>query len=321
MPDVRGRYGRLLNETYGGADGALRVHRAPLFVATLIIGVGWLLAFANPSLGLPGDAREIVIADYFVPQQTPVVFAFIGAYFYGLNTVLRGHIRRDLRPKTYSHVCVRIVSVVTLAWVIDMLFGRSDAVLALAFVSGILPDTAFIAIREVVGRRFKGVGRSLSVLEEGDPLTSLEGIDIYDRARLLDEGVTCVEALAHQNVVELMLQTRIPAPQLVDWVDQAILYLHAGRRGDPDVPGSRATTLDHLRSHGIRTATDLEHTYERARERQEEQAFLAITGDAFRLRTILDALEDDEWMHQIRFWRSAPKKETQTLERDAICRP
>ncbi len=35
-----------------------------------------------------------------------------------------------------------------------------------------------------------------------------------------------VEALAHHDVVDLMLATRIPVPRLVDWVDQAILYLH-----------------------------------------------------------------------------------------------
>jgi hypothetical protein len=47
-------------------------------------------------------------------------------------------------------------------------------------------------------------------------------------ARLYDEGVNNVQGLAHADVVELMLQTRIPVPRILDWVDQAILSLHAG---------------------------------------------------------------------------------------------
>ena len=53
-------------------------------------------------------------------------------------------------------------------------------------------------------------------------------------------------ALAHHDLVELMLPTRIPVPRLVDWTDQAILQLHVG-----------AQDLAKLRSYGIRTATDL----------------------------------------------------------------
>ncbi len=41
-----------------------------------------------------------------------------------------------------------------------------------------------------------------------------------------------MEGLAHHDLIELLLQTRIPAPRLVDWTDQAILYLHVGDAGD-----------------------------------------------------------------------------------------
>jgi hypothetical protein len=64
--------------------------------------------------------------------------------------------------------------------------------------------------------------------------------------------VTTVEALAHADVPQLMLRTRIPAPQLLDWVDQAILYIHLGRsRGGREYRQERLAVL------GIRTATNL----------------------------------------------------------------
>jgi hypothetical protein len=60
-------------------------------------------------------------------------------------------------------------------------------------------------------------------LHEPAPQTDLEGIDLYDRTRLAEEGVNNVEALAHADIVDLMSSTRNCAAQLVDWTDQAIL--------------------------------------------------------------------------------------------------
>ena len=67
-------------------------------------------------------------------------------------------------------------------------------------------------------------------LHEPAPLTDLEGIDLYDRTRLAEEGINNVEALAHADIVDLMSSTRISAAELVDWTDQAILYLRVGGR-------------------------------------------------------------------------------------------
>ena len=39
----------------------------------------------------------------------------------------------------------------------------------------------------------KTVGRFSASLDERDPLTKLDGIDLYDRARLSEEGVTNIE--------------------------------------------------------------------------------------------------------------------------------
>ena len=65
-------------------------------------------------------------------------------------------------------------------------------------------------------------------LHEPAPLTELEGIDLYDRTRLAEEGINNIEALAHADIVDLMSSTRISAAELVDWTDQAILYLRVG---------------------------------------------------------------------------------------------
>ena len=156
-------------------------------------------------------------------------------------------------------------------------------------------------------------------MAERDPLTNLEGIDLYDRARLLDEGVTNVEGLAHYDLIELMLQTRIPAPRLVDWIDQGILYLHFGWSADEGVT-SRTESLRRLRAYGIRTATDLEQAHWEATNRGQLDAFLDIlpgfegSPALPRLSVVLDTIRDEEWMTNLRYWRDPVHLVEQTVE-------
>jgi hypothetical protein len=179
--------------------------------------------------------------------------------------------------------------------------------LPLVFLVGIVPETGVTLIREWLSRR-RGLGRLGGPLEERHPLTELEGIDLYDRARLMDEGVTNIEGLAHHDLIDLMLETRIPVPRLVDWVDQAILYLHL----TPPAPaGPGPDDRARLRAYGIRTATDLETAHDAAKLRSKAEdgegllRVLDASPDARppRLRVVLDALHDDEWLTYVRHWR------------------
>jgi predicted dehydrogenase len=78
---------------------------------------------------------------------------------------------------------------------------------------------------------------------------ALDDIDVYERTRLEEEGITSVQALARHDLVDLILSSRIPIPRLIDWVDQAILHQHLS----PD--------YGIFRSVGIRTATDFLRSY------------------------------------------------------------
>jgi hypothetical protein len=278
-----------------------------LLLATLVIALGWTFTL------LHGDVRIISengIASLFEPRLSAVSFAFLGAYFYGINSILRGYVRKDLRPKTYSTLTVRIFVVVVLAWVLELLW-TGTTLYVLAFLTGIVPETALVLVREALRNRMQRLGGWLQVADEDpDPLTKLEGIDLYDRARLFDEGVTNVQSLAQHDVIELMLQTRIPVARILDWVDQAILYLHAGPAKNGDGAG-REATLTVLREYGIRTATDLGNAFDAAADRGEAQVGLLThlvdrgkAGEGLaRLQVIKDAIEDEEWVANLRCWR------------------
>ena len=110
--------------------------------------LGWLLVLLNPDVVLVKNEDEI--AELFEPRQTAPAFAFLGAYFFSLFALLRGYVRRDLRPKSYSDISVRIVTVVILAWVLDVMFvDDTSGLLLFAFVVVIVRQAALNRLREV----------------------------------------------------------------------------------------------------------------------------------------------------------------------------
>jgi hypothetical protein len=360
LSDVRARYGPQMEEVYGRerprSQGLLAVpsdeekapqnssrrvlpdRRGPVVMVTVVITIGWILALLNPDVQAPlANAQQVVLL--FEPQRSPVVFAFLGAYVFSLNSVLRSYVRSDLRPKSYTHIVVRIIVAVVFAWVLEALFFATpqvstgeDALLVLAFLVGMLPETLLVRLQEV-GRQFVGKVGRLPQLVERYPLTDLEGIDIYDRARLLDEGVGNIEGLAHHDLPSLMMYTRIPVGRLVHWTDQAILFLHVAATSETN--GASERRLARLKAYGIHTATDLEAACRYRADRvkkgstgkpahEELEAFLYLLGETTagrgrplpRIEVILDALKDEQWMTNLRYWHAGCHDAQQTLELD-----
>lgn len=383
--DVHARYGTLMDELYGREDRAVRPTQpagagapqvvthaaparssrvlpgrlAPVWVATVVITSGWILSLLNPDVTAPLEGSQQIVL-LFEPQRSPVVFGFLGAYVFALQSLLRSYLRADLRPKSYSHITVRIIVAVIFAWVLELLFSSTasplsattdDVLLVLAFVVGILPETLLVRLQESV-RHLVG-GRRLDwmpTLYEQYPLNRLEGIDIYDRSRLIDEGVGNIEGLAHHYLPELMMQTRIPVARLVYWTDQAILYLHVvcaadSAKGKQNGLTEGESNLRKLQIRGIQTATDLLSAHQAAVDRDgqrerasagshgerkedeleeaasEEAAFLSLLeGEEAdrevqlpKLRLILDSIADEEWLPNLRYWHDSCRRARQTL--------
>jgi hypothetical protein len=331
--DVLVKYGEWMRDALGaGDDGAdkprLQAKRSPLVVATLMLALGWTLTLLHPEL-LPAsehaETRDLLV-DIFRPEQSALTFGFLGAYFYALNLVRRDYIRRDLWPRTYTSITVRVVVAVILAWVLEAVLPWDPAALALAFLVGVVPETGLFYIQETV-RNLAETRRSRDApsLEERHPLTKLDGVDLYERARLEQEGITNVEALAHHNLFDLMLRTRIPARRLVDWTDQAVLYLHAGSGGEKEGE-RRSAALQTLGAFGIRTATDLETAYSEAESREDPGPVLSLLDDAHaapgfrphRVEVILDVIRDDESMDNLRYWRDFDRRPVESMVISAI---
>ena len=310
VSDVDAKYGRRVEEFFGaslavGADEPRRRlrNRTPVVIATVLIAVGWIVILVNTA---NFDITTPSFQDLFVPNAKPLTMAFLGSYFLSVQVALRGYVRGDLKPKTYNVMSVRIIMALILAWALTAVAGSHTWTLVLSFLAGITPNTVLLRFRDFgLGDRVKrGIADSdHPVPDDGSdelaaksPLTLLDEIDVYERTRLEEEGITCIEALARHDLVDLMLSSRIPVPRLIDWLDQAVLYQHVA----PRVPA--------LHKLGVRSATDFLLLWSAAQKAADAETGASLTAslkaalgqDPTLLETVL---EDDEWMAYICNWR------------------
>jgi hypothetical protein len=291
VSDVDAKYGRRVEEFYGTTlETVVTVRRkrlrdrSPVIVVTLLIAIGWIVVLLNDArVDTPLPSFE----ELFRPSPTPMTLAFLGAYFLSVQVALRGYLRGDLKPKTYNLITVRILMAVILGWAMQALWGATDLVLGLSFLAGILPNTILLRIRDKVLGRPSAEDDELRVRS---PLSKLDEVDVYERARLEEEGITSIQALARHDLVDLILSSRIPVPRLIDWIDQAILHQH--------VP---TATLTALRERGIRSATDYLQVCDNDAALAELKASMTLPG--FRPTLLQAVLKGDEWLSYIENWR------------------
>jgi hypothetical protein len=292
----------------------------PVVLATVLIGLGWFITLPPWELiDLNTAALETSkLTHVLLPQPIPVHFAFLGAYFFSLQMLFRRFVRRDLRANAYLAVTLRILLAVLGTWVVlesaEILgFPLADGskqlagMLVAGFVIGAFPPVAWqviqAAFRVVTGARFL-----VPSLQTNMPVSDLDGLTVWHQARLEEEDIENIPNMASADIVELMLNTRIPPERIVDWVDQAILYTQLGNgnhREDEGGKGGKHRDRHLLRSHGIRTASGLLDAYRLSADRQDADRYEAILpGDGrSRMRSLADTLCNNPNLVLVQRWR------------------
>ena len=219
--------------------------RSPIVTATLLAFVGWLLVFFPPV----GDVQGLA------PNPTPLAYGFLGAYIFGLGSLVRQYVTDDLQIRYYASLTSRYLTVFVLSSLVALLvqpgsdsgLSSADSYLLAAFVIGLFPSTG-LRVAQRLGTAALGV--VLKGFQEPQPLSKLDGLNAYHEDRLLLEGIENLQNLSCAKIVDLMLKTRYPVEQIVDWIDQALLHLHARDR------------IEDFQASGLRTATDFLDAYE-----------------------------------------------------------
>jgi hypothetical protein len=245
----------------------------PVMLATAIIAVGWIgVLWGNDLLGVLHRSAQVLS------------FGFLGAYVFILHTLLRRFVQGTLQASTYLSAIVRIVTVLIVLTALSALWldrlepGQANAI---AFGIGLFPPESAHLLKERIPFLFP---RTAGAAGGHYPLSDLDGMTLWYENRLREEGIEDMQNLVTANLVDLILNTHVPVGRLIDWIDQAHLYVHLTPASGSDRPQGRTGGRERLRQLGIRTATDL------------EDAFRVVDADA-----VLPPKEDEELRRHLRW--------------------
>jgi hypothetical protein len=251
---------------------------APVVMATIVIAVAWTLV-VQPELM---DDINLIRGDFALSEGPELPgdqlrYGFLGAYAFILLNLSRRYFREDLKSAAYVSATTRILFASTLIVAADA--AGFDGLVSdgqanfIAFFIGFFPRAGFTWLRTLLPSRLKA---SVPQLESDYPLRHLEGLNVWYESRLIEEGIESIQNLCSANLVDLLLKTRIPVVRVIDWLDQAFLYLHLPKnpKRNEDPPPS----LVELRGLGIRTATELERVWARADSPPGDRELKSLLG-------------------------------------------
>lgn len=235
-------------------------------MAWAIALIGLTILFVGAKIGIDAIPQTDIRNQKFPMDGSRLVFgmAFLGAYFWGLQYVLRRYVANDLIPGVFYGLAIRMPLAATLALLIFNAFGSltgsgtGDSVAAdgaslesagvdariwpaLAFLLGAFPQRGL----QWLIARIPGFSSEADPSVRPLPLEMIEGIRTFDRMRLEELGIESCHDLAVADLIPLILRTSYGARELTDWILQAKLCVYCGQ-GVKD-----------LRGHGVRTILDL----------------------------------------------------------------
>ena len=299
LPENAQQYKDKFDAVYGATTQGNQIapFNSPVFVATILAFIGWALVFY--------PVHPTVTA--LVPNPIPYAYGFLGAYVFGISSLVRQFVTDDLQPRYYAGLTVRFVTVIVLSWLVNRVLPESteSQALLVAFFIGLFPSAGLRLVQRIVTAVIGTVSQGFN---EPLPLSQLDGLNAYHEDRLLLEGIENMQNLASANTVDLILRTRFTVEQIIDWMDQALLQIHTRER------------FEDFRRSGLRTATDFMDAYEAVdllddNERTIWRGKLADLLNSHRpemagnnhtlilIETLHYALQRDPNLFQIRYWR------------------
>jgi hypothetical protein len=211
-------YGKSVSRIGHGGGPPVRVEALfPVFLTTAALAVCWTAVLWSPRFAsAPGSFWDVL------------KFGFLGAYSFILQMLVRRFFQSDLRPAAYANALLRLIVVLILVAGLYQIVPHDNprAAAAVAFLIGFFPLAGMQAIQRFAATALRVVVPSLN---PPYPLNQIDGLSVWYEARLLEEGIEDMQSLATANFVDVILHTRVPVGRLVDWVDQAHLYLHLDR--------------------------------------------------------------------------------------------
>lgn len=291
----------------------------PVILATVLMALGWLLALppTGADVGQLGPEAMFKTGFWSVAfgvNEDPVIYAFLGAYFFSLQMLFRRYVREDLRKSAYVAVTLRIILAVIGTWATVTAFkalGKAETAKAylpvVGFVIGVFPKIAWQFIQGATKALMRVVKLSavLPSMENKLPVSDLDGLTVWHESRLEEEDIENIPNMATAEIVDLMISTRFPPDRIIDWVDQAILLTHLGPEQKDGAKAEPSSRRHLLRMQGIRTATSLIDAVEKSKARPDaaEVEKIMSASSKSHVQSLLDAIATASNLELICAWR------------------
>ena len=175
-----------------------------------------------PQKKIAGEVKEVSEPAFwsvaFNVNPDPIIYAFLGAYFFSLQMLFRRFVSEDLRKTAYLAVSLRIVLAVIGTWAaITAMKGiwagvGKDWLLVVGFVIGVFPRIAWQFIQGAWKALMQksGLSAALPSMESRLPVSDLDGLTVWHEARLEEEDIENIPNMATTEIVDLMLSTHFP---------------------------------------------------------------------------------------------------------------
>ena len=264
-----------------------------------------------------------------LPTITPAGFAFLGAYFFGIQMLFRRFVRRDLSPNAYMALANRILLAWIATWVALVIYSVitgnltdsggdavgvitspfqesrqwSPEIIGIAFILGAFPRILWQFLNTFVAKVLF-LKLVLPTIETKQPLVDLDGLTIWHEARLEEEDVENVPNMATVDILDILLHTQIPAERLISWIDQSILYSILGPEPADGGKGDQVSPRENLRKLCIRNATQIVEAWHGSND--EKAALKRALGDET-AATIINAIKIESNFNIVNTWRIGTK--------------
>jgi len=242
--------------------------------------------------GLHQEAEAEALHQRRWQSLTVMSLAFLGAFIWSAHNIIRRYINYDLMPIEYYHTTLRLILAPVLALMLSFFFDAGKLgdgswppglLPVIAFMTGLIPAAVLFFLQDSFVRMLQYSGFYADHL----PLSMIEGLNRFHEVRLSEAGIDNAQNLANADLTELALSTPYPPEQLLDWIDQARLYVYL--RDDVVM----------IRMHRARTASDLINIDPETIKRLQNEEGLT------ELATAAQLIEKDPKQACINAWREA----------------
>ncbi len=265
-----------VNKRYGSGEFLVPLALLTVFLLATIAWAFWPRGtyFFGGHFSTDAGTLHTYFGDTITTMPAALV-AMLTAYLFVAHGLVRRYQRSDITPGAYWDAFKRLFVVFLIGLALTVLFKAQPTpegmtsqawtfgAILIGIVAGVFPvhtlqllsRNAQAWLEERFDKKLKGKDCEQSEdlaqrLRPRHDLTLLDDMDAWDIERIEQEGVIGVQGMATVNIADLVTWTPFPTTQIVDWVDQAILWMAAGAE-----PGRSYVST--LRAIGLRGASDL----------------------------------------------------------------